>query len=85
MDQQISVSQNNIEELKNETNLLKMNYSKYIVAVFKHGKPDYWVNVLDANSLEQAILRYKYLKKFAYQRERDLERLQNKKDDLDFC
>ncbi|MGA7721313.1 MAG: peptidoglycan DD-metalloendopeptidase family protein [Ignavibacteriaceae bacterium] len=82
MDQQISVSQNNIEELKNETNLLKMNYSKYIVAVFKHGKPDYWASVLDANSLEQAILRYKYLKKFAYQRERDLERLQNKKDDL---
>jgi septal ring factor EnvC (AmiA/AmiB activator) len=82
MGQQISDTQNKIEELKNETNLLKMNYSKYIVAIYKHGKPDYWESVLDANSFEQAILRYKYLKKFSDQRERDLERLQNKQDEL---
>jgi septal ring factor EnvC (AmiA/AmiB activator) len=82
MDLQISGTQSNIEELQNETNLLKMNYSKYIIAIYKHGKPDYWASVLDANSLEQAILRYKYLKKFSDQRERDLERLQNKKNEL---
>jgi septal ring factor EnvC (AmiA/AmiB activator) len=80
-EQQISDTQNNIEELKNEISLLKMNYSKYVVAIYKHGKPDYWASVLDANSFEQAILRYKYLKKFSDQRERDLERLQNKQEE----
>jgi len=79
---QISDTQNNIEELKNETNLLKLNYSKYVVAIYKHGKPDYWASVLDAKSFQQVILRYKYLKKFSDQRERDLERLQDKKDQL---
>jgi septal ring factor EnvC (AmiA/AmiB activator) len=82
MEQQISDTQNKIEELTNQTHLLKINYSKYIVAIYKHGKPDYWESILDANSFEQAILRYKYLKKFSDQRERDLEKLQNKKDEL---
>jgi septal ring factor EnvC (AmiA/AmiB activator) len=79
---QISSTQNNIEELKNEIILLKINYGKYVVAVYKHGRPDYWASVLDANSFQQAILRYKYLVKFSDQRERDLERLQNKKDEM---
>lgn len=81
-EQQISDTQNNIEELKNEISMLKINYSKYVVAIYKHGKPDYWASVLDANSFEQVILRYKYLKKFSDQRERDLERLQGKQDEM---
>ncbi|MDR3627803.1 MAG: hypothetical protein P4L45_13260, partial [Ignavibacteriaceae bacterium] len=81
-EQEISDTQNNIEELMIEIDLLKMNYSKYVVAIYKHGKPDYWASVLDANSFQQALLRYKYLKKFSEQREHDLDRLQNKKDEL---
>jgi septal ring factor EnvC (AmiA/AmiB activator) len=81
-EQQINDTQSNIEGLKDDITLLKINYSKYVVSIYKHGKPDYWASVLDANSFEQALLRYKYLKKFSDQRERDLERLQNKKDEM---
>ncbi len=80
--QEILQTQGNINELKREVKELKGNYAKYVVAIYKHGKIDEWVSVLDAASFEQAILRYKYLKKFSEQRERDLSKLRSKEDDL---
>ncbi len=79
---EIVQTQNNITELKREVKELKGNYAKYIVAIYKHGKIDEWASVLDAASFEQAVLRYKYLKKFSEQRGRDLAKLRNKEDDL---
>ncbi len=80
--QEILQTQNNIDELKKEVNELKGNYAKYIVAIYKHGKIDEWASVLDAASFEQALLRYKYLKKFSEQRERDLTKLRDKESNL---
>jgi len=79
---QINLTQNNIEDLSVEINALKKNYAKYVVAVYKHGKPDELASILDAESLEQVILRYKYLKKFSDQRVRDISELMNKSEEL---
>ena len=81
-EQGILKTQNNIYELKKEVKGLKENYAKYIIAIYKHGKIDEWASVLDAASFEQALLRYKYLKKFSEQRERDLSKLRSKEEDL---
>ncbi len=81
-EQEIENTQNNIDELQKEIRLLKKNYAKYVAAIYKHGKMDEWASIFDAESFEQALLRYKYLNKFSDQRERDLKKLQNKKDDL---
>ncbi len=81
-EQQITDTQNNIDELKSEINYLKNNYAKYVIAIYKHGKLDEWASILDAESFEQGLLRYKYLKKFSEQRQRDLAKLQGKKDEL---
>jgi len=80
--QEIIQTQGKISELKREIREIKNNYAKYVVAIYKHGKIDEWASLLDAASFEQALLRYKYLRKFSEQRERDIAKLQNKKEDL---
>lgn len=79
---EIDTTQNNIEALQKEIRSLKKNYAKYVVAIYKHSKLDEWASILDADTFEQAILRYKYLNKFSEQRVKDLKKLQSKKDDL---
>ncbi len=81
-EQQISQTQKNILDLKGEVKELRGNYAKYVVAIYKHGKVDEWASILDAASFEQALLRYKYLRKFSEQRERDITRLKEKENDL---
>ncbi len=74
-EKQISKTGHKILALKKEINDLKKNYAKYVVAIYKRGKPDEWASILDANSFEQAVLRYKYLQRFTEQRQKDLTRL----------
>ena len=79
---QISDNENKISNLQTDIKILKSNYSKYVVSVYKHGTEDEWASVLDAESFEQALLRYKYLKRFSESRVKDLNRLKEKKDSL---
>ena len=79
---EIDSTQYNIVALQRDIRLLKKNYAKYVVAIYKHSKLDEWASILDADSFEQALLRYKYLNKFSEQRAKDLKKLQGKKDDL---
>ena len=79
---QISDNENKISNLQTDIKILKSNYSKYVVSVYKHGAEDEWASVLDAESFEQALLRYKYLKRFSESRVKDLNRLKEKKDSL---
>ena len=71
-----------IKTLQKDIRLLKENYSKYVVAIYKRGKPDELASVLDADSFEQALLRYKYLEKFSERRQSDLHRLKDKTEKL---
>ncbi len=61
-----------ILSINKEIKYLKKNYARYVVAIYKRGKPDEWASILDAKSFEQAILRYKYLQMFTVQRQKDL-------------
>ena len=72
---EIAQTGNEILKIKREIKSLKKNYAKYVVAIYKRGKPDEWASVLDAESFEQALLRYKYLQKFSERRQKDLAKL----------
>ena len=71
-------SQLKIDNLKKEISELQKNYAKYITAIYKYGKTTELESILDANSVQQAVLRLKYLQKFTEQREKDLTSLKDK-------
>ncbi len=79
---EIVSTQNDIQQLSKEIKSLRENYSKYVVAIYKRGTVSEWASILDAKSFEQAILRYKYLKKFSDQRIKDIADLKSKKEEL---
>ena len=79
---EIVITQNDIQQLSKEIKSLRENYSKYVVAIYKRGTVSEWASILDAKSFEQAILRYKYLKKFSDQRIKDIADLKSKKKEL---
>ncbi len=79
---QISSNEIKITGLRKDIRRLKENYSKYVVSVYRNGSPDDWVSLLDADSFEQALLRYKYIKRFSERRLKDLYTLKDKKDSL---
>ena len=81
-EEEILGTENDIQKLGKEIQSLKENYSKYVVAIYKRGTINEWASVLDSKTFEQAILRYKYLKKFSDQRVKDISELKSKKEEL---
>ncbi|MBT8379454.1 MAG: peptidoglycan DD-metalloendopeptidase family protein [Ignavibacteria bacterium] len=80
----ISVSrlENKIDQIENEIDIIKDNYAKYVVAIYKKGAYNELEALVDASSLQQAVLRLHYLQEFAEKREKDLENLKLKKNEL---
>ena len=75
----INKSSKQIKTIEGQISALRKNYSKYVVAVYKYGNNNELASILDAESVEQALLRYKYLNKFSERRSEDL---QNYKDNI---
>ena len=71
-----------IKSIENQIIELRKNYSRYVTAIYKYGSTNELVSLLDAESFEQALLRYKYLKKFSEKRSKDLENYQNSIESL---
>jgi septal ring factor EnvC (AmiA/AmiB activator) len=71
-----------ISDLEKEIESLQKNYARYVVAIYKSGKISELASLIDARSVEQALVRYKYLQKFSEQRRKDLDNLRNKKKEL---
>jgi septal ring factor EnvC (AmiA/AmiB activator) len=71
-----------ISEIESEIKVLMDNYAKYVVAVYKKGSYNELEALVDASSLQQAVLRLHYLQEFSEKRENDLEELRHKKSEL---
>lgn len=78
-EKQIRRTKSNISNLKKEIKILRKNYSKYVVSIYKYGQPSEWSIFFDLNSLQRLFLRYKYLKEFSKRRKKDLEKLKTGK------
>jgi len=83
-DKQAQINERNriIKSIEAEIGVLKENYASYIVSIYKKGPLNELESVIDSESLQQAILRIQYLKKFSDRREKDLEELEIKKAEL---
>lgn len=79
-DIQIGQSEDKIKLIEGNIKLLEDNYAKYIVAIYKHGQPDEVEMLMNSASMEQALLRMKYLEKFSDQRERDINTLKENRE-----
>jgi len=79
---QIAAIQKEITSLEKTTKKLIENYARYISAVYKGTYKSDLMYILDAESLQQAVLRYKYLQEFSSQRKKDLEKIKQNKDQL---
>lgn len=71
-----------IEYIGKEIKVLQNNYSKYVISIYKKGKDDELAALLNSESLQQALIRYKYLQKFSKKRAKDLVEFQKNKQDL---
>ena len=71
-----------IEYIGKEIKILQSNYSKYVISVYKKGKDDELAALLNSESLQQALIRYKYLQKFSEKRAKDFGEFQKNKQDL---
>ena len=80
--QNINSSKRKISNLEDEIKKLQQNYSKYVLAVYKYGKQNELASLFDAKSVQQALLRYKYLQKFSEKREADLKQFEENKNEL---
>ncbi|MBN1639017.1 MAG: peptidoglycan DD-metalloendopeptidase family protein [Ignavibacteriales bacterium] len=66
----------------NEINTIKSNYSKYIVWLYKKGRYSNLKYIIDSDSFEQAMMRYRYLSLLTEQNEKNITKLNNKIDTL---
>lgn len=69
----ISVTEANIKKLTD-------NYSKYIVWVYKHNGTQFWKYLLDAGSINQALMRIKYLNFITKKSKENVESLRKNKE-----
>ncbi|PJA98320.1 MAG: hypothetical protein CO128_07910 [Ignavibacteriales bacterium CG_4_9_14_3_um_filter_30_11] len=80
---QIILTKREISDLKAEIKLLRENYTKYIISIYKYGEQNEWSIFLDLSSMQKLFLRYKYLKEFSKRREQDLSKLKSSKEELE--
>ena len=71
-----------IAQIESEIKILKDNYAKYVIAVYKKGPYNELESLINSSSLQQAVMRTYYLQVFSKQREKDLIKFQNKKNEL---
>ena len=73
---------NSIEELESEVETLKEEYSRYVVWLYKNRRGSFLKFLLSAESINQAVVRYKYLNYITEENEETLEQLKDKKRQL---
>ncbi len=78
----IKDSQQKISKLEGDIKLLQENYAKYVKAVYMHGQPDELEMVVNSSSVQQGLLRMKYLEKFSGQRIKDIAKLKESREQL---
>ncbi len=71
-----------IYTLESYTKKLQENYANFIVAVYKGIYKDDMIYLLDSKSMQEGLLRYKYLQKFSDDRKKNLAIIKENKERL---
>ena len=78
----VAQTENEITKVENRTVDLKEKYARYIVWVYKNRGLSMWRFILDADSFNQAIKRYRYLRYISDQNKKTLNELDRSKFQL---
>ena len=74
---------NSIDELEREVEKLREDYSKYVVWLYKNRRGSFLKFLVGSESINQALIRYKYLKYITDEKEETLTNLKEKKAQLE--
>jgi septal ring factor EnvC (AmiA/AmiB activator) len=83
MSADILKARSSIGDLEAQLQSLKNHYAKYVRSVYKNGRVYDLELLFSSNSINQLSIRIAYLKKFSEQRVKDLQRIVQKKTDLE--
>ncbi len=83
LNSQIKQKEYEIRIAENELNDLLSDYEKNIVNFYKYGRKNPLELLLTSKSVNQALLRYKYLEKFTEDRKRRIELINRKTEEIE--
>jgi septal ring factor EnvC (AmiA/AmiB activator) len=69
----------NIDSLERQLTILKRHYAQYVASVYKYGRIYDFETLLSSNSVNQLYIRIQYLRRFSEQRQRDLNKMVDRK------
>lgn len=84
LNEEIKLRENELKIAEKELNDLRSEYEKNIVNLYKLGRRNPLELLLTSQSVNQALLRYKYLEKFTEDRKRRIELINNKAKEVEF-
>ncbi|MBM4175584.1 MAG: hypothetical protein FJ213_05340 [Ignavibacteria bacterium] len=82
LSEQITEKQNELKVSESELNSLRSEYAKQIVNLYKFGRKNEWELLLTSGSINQALIRYKYLEKFSEERRRRIDQIVEKAEEV---
>jgi septal ring factor EnvC (AmiA/AmiB activator) len=80
---QIDTTRATIDELRNQVSFLKNHYAQYVRSAYKYGRTYDLELLLSSRSVNQALIRARYLQRFSQQRRNDLARLTTKQEEIE--
>lgn len=83
LEHSIGDTKSSIGELNGQLSFLKQHYARYVSTVYKYGQTYDLELLLSSRSLNQVLIRSEYLKRFSEQRKRDIDKIDDKRVDLE--
>lgn len=80
LQQNIDSTRRSISMLSNQMQFLKLQYAHYVSSVYRHGEMYDLELLLASKSLNQALLRAEYLRRFSERRKKDLSHIGGQRD-----
>ena len=83
LQEDINSTKQSIKELTGQLSFLKKHYANYVTTVYKYGRTYDLELLLSARSFNQMLIRSEYIKRFSNQRKKDLDRIDDRRSNLE--
>lgn len=83
LQREIEATRGAIGELRGQVSFLKRHYAKYVQSAYKYGRTYDLELLLSSRSVNQALVRARYLQRFSDQRKRDVAKIETKREDVE--
>jgi len=83
LQEEITSTRKSVGDLTGQLSFLKKHYANYVTTVYKYGRTYDLELLLSARSFNQMLIRSEYLKRFSNQRKKDLDRIDDRRNNLE--